>query len=105
MRGWHVCSIATHTSVCTILRIDVNGQRLARALSSEPFVIPRLSDATLTLVATTNLIDVLRQAIALPDAGARCNYVLSGRVFLDRLMGWLSFTREGGLIPESMTTP
>jgi LEA14-like dessication related protein len=83
------------------LQLDVNGRRLARALSSERFVIPRLGDATVTLVATTNVIDVFRQVVVLPNAGGRFDYLLSGRVLLDGSAGWLNFTREGSLTPES----
>jgi len=75
--------------------LDVNGQRLGRALRSEPFTIPRLGDETLTLVATTSLLDVFRQAFALPNAGGTLGYALKGRVLLANSPRWLSFEREG----------
>ena len=79
------------------LKLDVNGQRLGRALSSEQFVIPRLGDATVKLVATTSMLDVFRQAAALPSAGGKIEYLLSGRVLLADSFGWLRFTRKGNL--------
>ncbi len=83
------------------IRLDVNGQRLGRALSSEGFEIPRLGEEVLTLVATTNLLDVFRQAMALPAAGGRFDYVLDGRILLADSLGWLRFSRKGSLIPEA----
>lgn len=83
------------------IRLDVNGQRLGRALSSEHFEIPKLGEEVLTLVATTNLLDVFRQAMALPAAGGRLDYFLDGRVLLAGSLGWLGFSREGSLIPEA----
>ena len=84
------------------VRLDLNGQRLGRALRSEPFEIPKLSDEVLTLVATTNLLDVFRQAIALPSAGGRLDYVLTGRMLLADSPRWLSFSREGSLAPQTL---
>ena len=83
------------------IRLDVNDRPLGRALSSEAFEIPRLGEKLVTLVATTNLLDVFRQAMALPAAGGRLDYSLEGRVLLSGSLGWLGFSREGSLIPEA----
>ena len=77
--------------------LDVNGQRLGRALRSEPFTIPRLGDETITLVATTSLLDVFRQAFALPNARGALEYALKGRVLLANSPRWLNFERSGSV--------
>ncbi len=77
--------------------LDVNGQRLGRALRSEPFTIPRLGDETIKLVATTSLLDVFRQAFALPNARGTLEYALKGRVLLANSPGWLNFERSGSV--------
>lgn len=79
--------------------IDLNGKRLTRALSPDSFTIPRLSDDTVTLIGTTTLFDLFRQAMAIPEDG-RLDYRLVGRVSLADSIGWLRFSREGSLLPE-----
>lgn len=79
------------------IRLDVNGQRLGRALRSEPFTIPRLGNETITLVATTSLLDVFRQAFALPNAGGKLDYAMTGRVLLADSPRWLKFKQEGSM--------
>lgn len=79
--------------------IELNGKRLTRALSPDTFTIPRLSDDTVTLIGTTTLFDLFRQAMAIPEDG-RLDYRLVGRVSLADSIGWLRFTREGSLLPE-----
>lgn len=81
------------------LILEMNGRRLARALSDESFVVPRLGQTLVTLVATTNLIDLFRQAIHLPEAG-HLDYTLRGRVLLGGSGEWLRFERKGTLLPD-----
>jgi len=81
------------------LILEMNGRRLARALSNESFLVPRLGESLVTLVATTNLIDLFRQAMHLPETG-RLDYTLRGRVLLSGSTGWLRFERKGTLLPE-----
>lgn len=83
------------------LELNVNGQRLARALSAESFSIPRLGDDVVVLVATTHLFDIFRQAMALPKTGT-LDYEMKGRIFLASSPGSLRFSREGSLVPDSM---
>ncbi len=83
------------------ITLDLNGRRLARALSSERFVIPRLGDDVVKLVATTNLLDLFRQAVTLPEAG-QLDYTIEGRVLLANSMAWLRFSRQGNLLPKSI---
>lgn len=84
------------------LSLDLNGRRLGRALSSERFEVPRLGDQVVKLVATTNLFDVFRQAMALPSSNGQLEYELNGRVLLSGSMGWLNFSRKGRLVPDGM---
>jgi LEA14-like dessication related protein len=81
------------------LILEMNGRRLARALSDESFIVPRMGERLVTLVATTNLIDLFRQVVRLPEAG-RLDYTLRGRVLLSGSAGWLRFERKGTLLPE-----
>jgi LEA14-like dessication related protein len=84
------------------LTLDLNDRRLGRALSSEELEIPRLGDEVVALVATTHLLDVLRQAIALPEASG-LDYSLHGRIYLSGSPGWLRVSHEGSLLPESFS--
>lgn len=84
------------------LELNLNGKRLARALSAENFSIPRLGDDVVVLVATTHLFDIFRQAMALPKTGT-LNYEMNGRIFLASSPGSLKFSRKGNLVPDSMT--
>lgn len=81
------------------LILEVNDRRLGRAVSSETFLIPRLGDEVLVLVATANWLDVLRQAVTLPEARG-IEYELHGRLFLADSPTWLGFDHEGSLLPE-----
>jgi LEA14-like dessication related protein len=83
------------------LTLEVNGKRLGRALSAEPFEIPRLGDRVVALVATTNFLDLVRQAFTLPARQGRIDYAVRGRVLLAGSLRWLRFTHEGSLAPES----
>lgn len=82
------------------LILDLNGQRLGRGVSSAPFEIPELSDGTIKLIATTHLLDVMRQAFALPEAEGQFDYELRGRIRLTNSIGWIRFTKQGSLLPE-----
>jgi LEA14-like dessication related protein len=78
--------------------VEINDRRLARALSNEAFSVPRLGDQTVTLNATTNLLDLFRQAVSLPGEGGRLDYSLDGRILLAGREGWVGFKREGSLV-------
>lgn len=83
------------------LELNVNGRRLARAVSPESFSVPRLSDDVIVLVGTTHLLDLLRQAVALPEADG-LDYELRGKVYLAGSPGSLAFSHEGSLVPDSL---
>ncbi|MEM9175752.1 MAG: LEA type 2 family protein [Myxococcota bacterium] len=78
------------------LRLDLNGQRLGRALGNERHTIPRLDDGIVDLVATTSLFSILRQIVALPEQQS-IDYAIQGRIFLADSPGWLRVEREGQL--------
>lgn len=79
--------------------LDVNGNRLTRALSNETVTVPRLGEATLTVTASTTLVDLLRQIAALQESqGFR--YELRGRIYLRGApLSKMSFERSAELIP------
>jgi LEA14-like dessication related protein len=83
------------------LTVELNDRRLARALGSEAFTIPALGNEVLVLVGSTNLLDLFRQIVALPEAEGRLDYVLHGRILLAGPTRWIRFSHEGSLIPES----
>lgn len=63
--------------------LDVNGQRLARGVSDEPFELPRLGEAETRVVVTTSLLDILRQAVGLSSRrDGSLDYRLRGRLHL-----------------------
>lgn len=61
--------------------LEVNGQRLARGQTGTAVTVPRLGDAMLSVEATTTILDVFKQVMAMQTAkGIR--YRVTGRVFL-----------------------
>ena len=76
--------------------LEVNGARLARGVGSEEIEIPRLGDAVLTVIASTTVFDLLRQALRAGEHDA-LHYELRGRIFLAGTVRRLSFTRSGVL--------
>jgi len=80
------------------IRLDVNGARLARGVSDTAFTIPRLGEATTSIVATTSLFDLAKQVVALSGTQS-FRYVLEGDVFVGGLMRSVSFHSEGEFTP------
>jgi LEA14-like dessication related protein len=78
--------------------LDVNGQRLARGQTGDAVTVPRLGDATLSVLTTTTLLDVFRQVVALPNAkGVR--YRVAGRVYLKGIFPpYVDFEHEDALV-------
>ncbi|NNF44648.1 MAG: LEA type 2 family protein [Phycisphaerales bacterium] len=66
--------------------LDVNHRRLARGLSNEPIVVPALGEAEATIITSTTLFDLVRQASGL-GVESELTYQLSGRVHLDSGFG------------------
>lgn len=88
-------------------RLEVNGQPLMRGQTGDAVLVPRLGDAVLAVDATTTLLDVVRQVIAIQQAQA-VRYRVTGRVYLQ---GWLppalDFENEDELVtlPSPDPTP
>ena len=61
--------------------LELNDQRLARGQTGDAVTVPRLGDATIAVNATTTLLDVFRQVMALPGT-KEVRYRVTGRVFL-----------------------
>jgi LEA14-like dessication related protein len=83
--------------------LEVNGNRLARGVSSEGFTLPRLGETRTTVLVTTSTLNVLRQAISLSAAGT-IDYRLLGRVHLGGLAGTLKFDEAGKLSLDDVAT-
>jgi LEA14-like dessication related protein len=64
--------------------LDVNGSDFARGFSDQRVTIPRLGEGTITVVATTTLIDVVRQMKLLAERGDLA-YRLGGTAYLNSL--------------------
>ncbi|HMA89668.1 MAG TPA: LEA type 2 family protein [Burkholderiales bacterium] len=81
------------------LRLIINGQPLARGVSNERFTVPPLGEATTSIVTSTTLIDLLRQAYRAQERTS-LEYRLEGKLYLDSPPGRsLSFETEGRLEP------
>ncbi len=78
--------------------LDLNGQRLARGLTSQTLTIPRLGDAMMAVETSTSTLDVVRQLLNL---GQRqdLSYQLKGVLHLQGSR--LPFEHEGVLIDAS----
>ncbi len=82
--------------------LDLNDRPLVEGFSNESVVIPRLGEARLTVFASTSLLDILRQVMALGD-GEALSYRLSGRAYLAGLARASVPFETGGtleLLPE-----
>jgi LEA14-like dessication related protein len=86
------------------IQLDVNGQRLARGVSDAAFTVPRLGEATTSIVATTSLFDIARQIVVLSGRQS-ISYVLEGEVFLDGFGHGVKFHQAGELGPVNQSPP
>lgn len=76
--------------------LDVNGQRLASGVTSEPATLPRLGEVVISVTTTTTLFDLVNQIVRFgTQQQPRFEYRLRGKIFLAGLWGSLSFEREG----------
>ena len=66
--------------------LDVNGRPFARGYSNESVTIPRLGEATVPVVATTTVFDMVQQVFALNDR-AVISYKLSGKAYVEGMFG------------------
>lgn len=83
--------------------LDVNGNRLARGLSNESVTVPRLGEATISVIASTTLMDLVRQISKLGQ-NQDLAYAVKGKLHLGS--GWggrIPFESSGQLLDK--TTP
>lgn len=82
--------------------LDVNGSQLARGLGNESVTVSRLSEAVLSVVATTTVMDVVRQVSKLGhNQGQNVAYALKGTLYIGH--GWgsrLPFESAGQLLDQ-----
>lgn len=62
------------------LALDVNGKALARGVSNEPFSVPGLGETTTSIVTSTSLFDVVRQAMGIGTTPT-LDYEVSGTIY------------------------
>jgi LEA14-like dessication related protein len=81
--------------------LDLNDRRLARGVTSEAFELPRLGEAETTVVVTTSVWDILRQAVELSSRrGTQMDYRLRGRLHLGRgFVRSIPFDHRGTVVP------
>ena len=81
------------------LQLDLNGQRLGRAVSKEALTVGRLDEVRMTVQASITLWDVARQLLALESRQA-LDYRLSGDIFMAMpRSARVSFDDTGEVIP------
>jgi LEA14-like dessication related protein len=82
--------------------LDLNGRRLARGVTNRAFELPRLGEAETSIIVTTSVIDLLRQAL---EIGSRTDmtgmdYELRGRVHLGSgFVRTVPFSHRGKVAP------
>src|SRR5262245_50911701 len=86
------------------IALDVNGKTLARGVSNQPFSVPSLGEATTSIVTSTSLFDVLRQAFSLGGQQS-IDYEVSGTIY--RQGGFPSSVgfRRSGTLADLKTAP
>ncbi len=77
------------------LQLNVNGQRLAQAVTSEPIVVPRLGETRVFLEASTTLFDLARQFLVLRDGAQALSYEVEGKLHGKGLRPDISFSKRG----------
>lgn len=76
--------------------LDVNGQRLASGVSSEPATLPRLGEVVVPVTTTTTLFDLVNQIVRFgSQEQPRFEYKLRGKLFLAGLWGSVPFQHGG----------
>ncbi|MFO0774054.1 MAG: LEA type 2 family protein [Nitrospiraceae bacterium] len=81
--------------------LDVNGTRLARGLSNQTVTVPRLGEATMSVTASTGIMDVIRQLGALTKT-QDFNYAVKGNVHVgDGMRARLPFETSGKLMDST----
>lgn len=65
--------------------LEVNGEDFARGFSNEKVMVPRLGEQRLSVVASTTLIELVRQMQLLAERGD-LSYRISGTAYFDSLV-------------------
>jgi len=87
--------------------LEVNGEVLSEGYSNSMVTIPRLSEAMVSVLATTTLLDMVRQALALGDAET-ITYRMTGDIYLRGFARRsVAYEKKGTLrlVPESGGRP
>ncbi|MGC3974025.1 MAG: LEA type 2 family protein [Nitrospira sp.] len=79
-------------------RLDLNGNRLARALGNKRLIVPRLSDAVTSVETSTSTLQVVRQLLSF-SGNQSLTYHLIGVVHTKE--GRLPFDNSGVLLDTS----
>lgn len=66
--------------------LHVNDRPFAQGVSNKTVTVPRLGEARVPVVATTNLFDMVQQVFALNNRGA-ITYNLSGKAYITGMFG------------------
>ena len=78
--------------------LDLNEQPFTRGVSDESVVLPRLGEETIEIIATTTLIDLMRQVNVLAKRqDLDFPYFIEGRIFLDGSLRSIGFQKSGSL--------
>lgn len=79
------------------VKLDVNGQRLARGVSGEPFVVPAFGEAQTSVDASTTIFDIARPLLTM-GGQTEIAYELRGKMHLEGVFpGTLSFEKAASL--------
>ncbi|MGI9592581.1 MAG: LEA type 2 family protein [Myxococcota bacterium] len=78
--------------------LELNEQPFTRGVSDEGVTLPRLGEETLEVVATTTLIDLMRQVKVMANRqDLDFPYYIEGRIFLGGSLRSLDFQKQGNL--------
>lgn len=79
--------------------LEVNETRLARGVSSETLIVPRLGEGVVSVIASTTVFDLVRQFLTLKSSeDLELGYAIRGNLHLERY-GRLPFERSSSLRP------
>jgi LEA14-like dessication related protein len=81
--------------------LDLNDRRLARGVTNRAFELPRLGEAETSVIVTTSVLDVIRQAVELGSRREMAmDYRLRGRLHLGSgFVRTVPFDHRGTLTP------
>lgn len=82
------------------LTLNVNGGRLARGVSNEAFVVPRLGEAEISVATSISVFDAVRRALSVAGTNT-VSYELRGKVYTSGIR-YVSFHRTGEFNEDSL---